>query len=84
MSIFQRLDWAAVRRHYDGRMTARRNLIALHQSKSVGVFATACLGITDPSANYSAAEHFLGPRVLGANVNAERRVFDLATGFLAR
>src|SRR2546426_5783977 len=45
-------------------------------------FARLVLGVSDPAGNYSAAEHGIGPRVLGGNRNAEQRVFDLADKFI--
>jgi hypothetical protein len=63
-------------------MRAHRDLLAFHESNLVDKFADRSLGIADPTGNYSAAEHGLGPKILGTNLNAERRVFDLATKFL--
>jgi hypothetical protein len=83
MAIWDALDWAAVRQLYDDRTKAHLNLVSLHQGKQVGKFANWALGISDPAGNYSAVEHGLGPKILGTNLNAEKKVFDLATKFLA-
>ncbi len=41
------------------------------------------LGVSNAAGNYSAEEHALGPKILTENVNAERRVGDLAEKFVA-
>ena len=83
MAIFDALNWATVRQHYDLRVRKHLDLIALHEGKIVNRFANEALGISDPTGNYSADEHGLGPRILGTNPNAEKRVFALATKFIA-
>jgi len=83
MSIFEAVDWAGVREHYDGRTKTHLNLMALYKKKSLEPFALGALGISEAAGNYSAAEHGLGPKVLGTNQNAEKRIFELAENFVA-
>ncbi|HEU5340663.1 hypothetical protein [Edaphobacter sp.] len=56
-------------------------MISLARDNLVFPFANLALGISDPVGNYSAAEHGLGSKILGTNVNAERLVLDLARKF---
>ena len=81
-SIFTGLDWATIRAHYEHRVAVSNRLRKLYGSGVVHDFVWLALGIADDAGNYSSAEHHLAPRILG-NVNAERRIFDLAGKFLA-
>ena len=63
MAILDSVDWAAVRRHYDDRVSVSRTLVQLYNQKSVKQFADLALGISDLDGNYSAAEHGLGPKI---------------------
>lgn len=81
MSILSSVDWPSVRRHYDTRARVSDYLKALQQDNSTIKFADLALGISNPDANYSAAEHWLGPKILENNINAEKQVFDLAYKF---
>jgi hypothetical protein len=85
MAILDSLDWAAVRRHYDDRVRINKTLLQLYSQKAVEKFANLALGIGNSDGNYSAAEHALGPKILypGHNVNAERKVFELAGEFMS-
>jgi hypothetical protein len=58
-------------------------LLALHKDNQASSFAQLLLGISDPTGNYSAHEHGIGPRVLADNLNSEKRIFSLGTEFLA-
>jgi hypothetical protein len=82
MSILNLVDWAAVRRHYDERIKVHSLLRELHKEGSTLKFTNLALGISDPTGNYSAVEHGLGPKILGTNINAEKQVFNLADKFL--
>lgn len=75
------LDWDLVRQHYDEREDAHRRILRLHSGGLLKPFFELALGITDRNGNYSAAEHGLGPKILGSNSNALQRVFDLASSF---
>lgn len=83
MNILASLDWAAVRQHYDHRMSVHETLLSLHREESMSKFANLALGVDDNNGNYSAAEHGLGPKILHPdfNTNAARRIFDLASEF---
>jgi hypothetical protein len=81
MSALTSLDWDAVRRHYDERVVAHREALSLHDNGCVPEFCDLILGVSDPTGNYSAAEHGLGPKVLSTNYNAEQRVFEIAGQF---
>jgi hypothetical protein len=83
MSALASLDWLAVRHQYEVREHTHHQLMAYRQKKSVAAFVELLLGISDPSGNYSAAEHGIGPRVLAENPNAVSRVFELAEQFIA-
>jgi hypothetical protein len=77
------LDWNLVHQHYLERETAHRRLLRLHQGKLIDPFVDLAIGISDPNGNYSAAEHGIGPKILGTNANARQRVYDLSSRFLA-
>jgi len=83
MAILDVLDWAAVRQHYDDRVNVSKRLKKFLEQNSVVPFANLAVGNSDPDANYSAAEHHLGPKILYPphNPNAEQRVLDLAGQF---
>src|SRR5579875_508961 len=82
MAVLNSLDWASVRRHYDERHKMHLYLCDLHQREAVHEFSSIALGITTPDGNYSAAEHGLGPKIIGTNVDAENKVFNLADNFV--
>lgn len=82
MSALNSLDWAEVRSLYDERVTAHKTALKLHTKGRVADFCSLILGISDPTGNYSAAEHGLGPKILAMNLNAEHRVFQLAEQFI--
>jgi len=80
-SVFTGLDWHSIRAHYDHRVSVSKNLRKLYNRAGVHDFAQLAVGNGDDAGNYSAAEHHLAPRIL-ANLNAERRIFDLAGEFI--
>jgi len=84
MAILDSVNWAAVRGHYDHRVSVSTTLGQLHKQNSVTPFAELALGISNADGNYSAAEHHLGPKILyaGHNQNAAQKVFNLAGAFL--
>ena len=82
MSLLQGLDWSAVKEHYEVRERTHKRLLDLYGSKNRAKFCGLALGIDHRSGNYSANEYKTGPKILGSNRDAERRVFDLATEFL--
>src|SRR6266513_2543120 len=73
------IDMAEVREHYLLRERTHQRLRQLYDAGNVPEFVRLALGITEDAGNYSAAEHGIGPRVLGASASAERDVFALAT-----
>jgi hypothetical protein len=83
VAILKSINWAAVRQHYDERVTVSENLRKLYKQNAVDKFADLALGITNVDGNYSSAEHGLGPRILNFNANPNRRVFKLAGEFMA-
>ena len=83
LSPLRGLNWMDVRRHYDERVSVHERLLELYERNKIAPFVQLLLGISDPAGNYSADEHGIGPRVLDENINADKRVFDLATLFLA-
>jgi hypothetical protein len=76
------LDWHSVRQHYDDREAVHKRLLHLHHGQLFDKFTDLALGLSDQNGNYSAAEHAIGPKVLGTNANARKRVYDLAAKFL--
>ena len=82
MSALNRLDWNAVRTQYDNRVRTHRKLLSLHRSSNVSQFADLLLGISDPTGNYSADEHKLGPQIIAGNSNAKEQVAALARRFI--
>lgn len=81
MSVLDDLNWRSVRDQYDIRLNVRDRLDRLFLAGDPRAFFELAVGISDAAANYSAAEHGLGPRIRLENVNAERRVRDLAARF---
>jgi hypothetical protein len=77
------IDWKLTLQHYSEREAVHRRLIHLHQGRLIEPFFNLAVGISDQNGNYSAAEHGIGPKVLGTNNNARQRVFDLASKFLS-
>jgi hypothetical protein len=82
MSPLRGLNWSDVRQHYDDRALTHELLLELYAQHRVTRFAQLLLGISDPTGNYSADEHGIGPRMLSENRNVEQRVFDLANELL--
>jgi hypothetical protein len=68
-------------------MDTQRNSICAKPRESLAFQVTVNenfgLGISNAAGNFSAEEHALGPKILTENVNAERRVGDLAEKFIA-
>lgn len=81
MTVLRALDWEAVRRQYDLRVAAHQELVALFDGTNSERFAQFALGIVRKEANYSAAEHALGPKVRAENQNADARLKRLAEQF---
>jgi hypothetical protein len=75
--IISKLDMNGVREHYLLREHTHTTLRQLFVANAVEDYVNLALGITNPAANYSAAEHGLGPRIL--NENSHQDVFNLAT-----
>ncbi len=83
MSALDTITWPNVRSHYDERVRIHGELLALREKGNLRQFANLLLGVSNAAGNYSAKEHALGPKILAENVNAERRVGDLADKFIA-
>jgi hypothetical protein len=83
MSALDTITWPNVRSHYDERVRIHGELLALREKGNARQFANLLLGVSNAAGNYSAEEHALGPKILAENVNAERRVGDLADKFIA-
>ena len=77
------LDWRMVRDQYDIRERTHHEMLKVHQSGDVSSFIDLLLGISDPSGNYSAAEHGIGPKVLDQNIRVEGRLLEVVTQFLS-
>lgn len=83
MSVFSKFDWRKTRAHYDLREHTHSRLRELLKNGDWKGFTELALGVIEPSGNYSAAEHGIGPKILVENLNVERRVSDLALKFTA-
>jgi hypothetical protein len=81
MSAISDLEWREVREHYDLRVSIHKQLLELRKQRKRPEFVELVLGVSDPDGNYSAVEHGLGPYILGENMNAVNRVWDLAGKF---
>ena len=75
--MLSNIDMDEAYTHYLQRVAAHNELEQFFQSQNVKRYAELALGITRPEGNYSAAEHQLGPMVLGNN--STQSVFNLAT-----
>jgi len=82
-SVLDILKWNDALEHYESRMRIHRRLRTLYKDGKVVSFARLLVGISDAQGNYSAREHGLGPLILSQNLDAERRLFDVAEKFLA-
>ncbi|MBV8810314.1 MAG: hypothetical protein JO033_16720, partial [Acidobacteriaceae bacterium] len=82
MSVLESLDWEAVRVQYDTREHTHAELLNLYRNGTFSKFIPLLLGISDPSGNYSAAEHGIGPKVLAENQDVEKRILALVGEFL--
>lgn len=82
MSALEELDWGEVRSQYDNRVNIHRQLLKLYRANKVNQFVDLLLGISDPTGNYSADEHKLGPQILGGNRDARNQVIALARKFI--
>jgi hypothetical protein len=83
MSALSSLPWENVREHYDERIGVHEELLRLHDQGPSDDFSQLLVGLSDPAGNYSAAEHRLGPKILGSNTNVNSRLHDLAGKFRA-
>ena len=83
MTIFKELDWSAIKFHYEERRKAHQVLTQLHADCQLLKFAELAVGCIDPTGNYSAHQHRLGPRILGLNSKADQRIYELASRFLS-
>jgi hypothetical protein len=83
MPVLTSLDWRMVRDQYDIRERTHHEMLRLHRSGNVSSFIDLLLGISDPSGNYSAAEHGIGPKVLDENIRVEGRLLEVVTQFLS-
>lgn len=77
-----KLDWNAIRDHYDIRFDIHQTLHHLLETEQRQEFAELLLGISDPLANCSAAQYHSGPIILAENHNAVDRVWDFALELL--
>lgn len=82
MGVLDKLDWPAVRAHYDARIDVHHELVQRHRRTQRAEFVDLALGIEDPAGNYSASEHGLGPKILATNRDPVTDVYDLATALL--
>lgn len=80
-SLLGVLDWTRVRSHYDDRVATHKKLQRLYQRGQLVDFVDLILGISDPTGNYSANDHHLGPKIL-TNRNADNQIWQLATEFM--
>ena len=69
-----KLDMRSVQDHYRLRESIHATLRSHFDANEVDEFVPLALGISNPDANYSAAEHGLGPRILMSSTAEE--VFD--------
>jgi len=83
MSALDKLDWNEVRDQYENRVEIHRQLLGFYQNDKVGPFVDLLLGISNPTGNYSADEHKLGPQIIAGNNNAREQVVALARKFIA-
>ncbi|AKT37938.1 hypothetical protein [Chondromyces crocatus] len=81
MSALSSLSWEDTRERYDERIDVHEELLRLHDQGPSDDFSQLLVGLSNPAGNYSAAEHHLGPKILGSNSNVNRRLHDLAGKF---
>jgi hypothetical protein len=77
---FSSLHWEGCVQHFRDRRLTHEHLLHLLSAEKWPAFSRLALGEgdDDPHGNYSAHDHGLGWRVLGENLNAEKRVVALA------
>lgn len=61
------LDLALVKQHYFERELVSRKLLKYLKNGDVCEYSKLAVGVSDPSGNFSAAEHALGARILDSN-----------------
>ena len=71
-----------VREHYNTREQTHLRLLRLYQRKEHPKFIDLLLGISDPSGNYSAAEHGIGPKIVAENSRVQDRLLAVVEQFL--
>ncbi|MBI2716853.1 MAG: hypothetical protein HYX37_20755 [Rhizobiales bacterium] len=76
------LNWRDIRRHYSERKKTHAELLRLFERREVDEFVDLILGVDDPTGNYSANDHELGPKILGNNLSSKKQVWGLASRFL--
>ncbi|GLH80349.1 hypothetical protein SSBR45G_52580 [Bradyrhizobium sp. SSBR45G] len=82
MSALSQLDWRDVRNQYDSRVRIHRQLLRFYGNGDFDQFVYLLLGISDPTGNYSADEHKLGPKILTNNRNSIDQVVGIAKKFI--
>jgi hypothetical protein len=74
--MLNNLDFAAIKEHYIIREKTHLRLLELYTARNINDYVQLALGISDPSGNYSASEHRLGPMILDNSL--PNAVFRLA------
>ena len=82
MSVLASLNWTAVRDQYDIRAQTHVELLDLFRTHRNAEFIELLLGISDPSGNYSASEHGIGPKIIAENTRIEQRLCSVVEEFL--
>ncbi|CDT88662.1 hypothetical protein L1D94_24030 [Vibrio alginolyticus] len=75
--MFEGINIRNVVEHYNKRENAHKLLTRYFANEKVDDYCQLALGIELPEGNYSASEHFLGPKVLSASPASS--VFQLAS-----
>ena len=75
--MLSELDMKEVYKHYQKRLKAHRELKEYMETEDIENYVKSALGITNPDANYSAFDHFLGPKIIEKNPNPIKSVFYL-------
>ena len=69
-TMLSHLDMVQVLSHYKERRGVHQKIAKAFADKDASTYANLALGISDPTGNYSAAEHHLGNMILAVNGGA--------------
>jgi hypothetical protein len=75
--------WKKVLDHYECRMLIHQQLLKLHASNEITLFAELLVGVSNKEASYGASGRLrFGQKILGKNPDAAQKLFRVAEEFM--